>query len=102
MRQDSGGKAMLMKGDKEFRPVYSACWDPEIRLREMDRDGVTQQIIDSRYANFKFSLEDVVADNCSSSAFVVGPWQAPDIDLSNLGMIMQVDQMGETGFNTRA
>ena len=49
------------------------------------------EIIDSRYANFKFSLEDVVADNCSSSAFVVGAWQAPDIDLSNLGMIMQMD-----------
>lgn len=30
------------------------------------------EIIDSRYKNFKFSLEDVVADNCSSAAFVVG------------------------------
>lgn len=30
------------------------------------------EIIDSRYKNFKFSLSDVVADNCSSAAFVVG------------------------------
>ncbi len=39
------GKAMLMKGDKAFRPVYEACWNPEVRLEEMDRDGVDKQII---------------------------------------------------------
>jgi len=49
------------------------------------------EIIDSRYANFKFSLEDVVADNASSSAFVIGNWCKPDIDCSNLGMILEVD-----------
>ena len=30
------------------------------------------EVIDSRYADFKFSLEDVVADNCSSAAFITG------------------------------
>ncbi len=49
------------------------------------------EIIDSRYRNFKFSLTDVVADNSSSSGFVVGPWRKPDFDLSNLGMIMSVN-----------
>ncbi len=51
------------------------------------------EIIDSRYKNFKFSLEDVVADNCSSSGFVVGSWHSMDAvhDLSNLGMIMQIN-----------
>jgi len=47
------------------------------------------EIIDSRYHQFKFSLSDVVADNSSSSAFVVGPWADPRRDLSNLGMIME-------------
>ncbi len=46
------------------------------------------EIIDSRYQDFKFSLTDVVADNSSSSGFVVGPWARPDIDLSNLGLVM--------------
>lgn len=32
------------------------------------------EIIDSRYRDFAFSLEDVVADNTSASGFVVGPW----------------------------
>lgn len=49
------------------------------------------EIIDSRYENFKFSATDVVADNSSSSGFVVGAWNAPDIDTSNLGMVMSVN-----------
>ncbi len=32
------------------------------------------EIIDSRYENFKFSLEDVIADNCSSAAYQIGTW----------------------------
>lgn len=49
------------------------------------------EIIDSRYKNFKFSVTDVVADNSSSSGFVVGSWTSPLMDLSNLGMIMSVN-----------
>jgi 2-oxo-3-hexenedioate decarboxylase len=49
------------------------------------------EIIDSRYENFKFSLEDVVADNSSSSAFIIGAWQQPVDDISNLGMSMEFD-----------
>lgn len=38
------------------------------------------EIIDSRYRNFSFTLEDVVADNTSASGFVIGPWQSlPDV-----------------------
>lgn len=50
------------------------------------------EIIDSRYENFKFSLEDVIADNCSSSGVLVGKWHAPDIDISNLGIVLEVNQ----------
>jgi len=46
------------------------------------------EVIDSRYKAFKFSLTDVVADNSSSSGFVVGPWHRPDIDFSNLGIVV--------------
>ncbi|NOZ65883.1 MAG: 4-oxalocrotonate decarboxylase [Alphaproteobacteria bacterium] len=49
------------------------------------------EIIDSRYENFKFNLPDVVADNTSTSAYVVGPWVKPDIDFTNLGMVMSFD-----------
>lgn len=49
------------------------------------------EIIDSRYKDFKFALADVVADNSSSSGFVVGQWAKPDIDTGNLGLALSVD-----------
>lgn len=49
------------------------------------------EIIDSRYRNFRFSITDVIADNSSSSGFVVGAWQAPDTDVGNLGMSLEFD-----------
>ena len=58
-------------------------------LAAVDAVAPAMEIIDSRYRNFKFSLADVVADNCSSSGFVLGAWQTPDADLSNLGMVME-------------
>jgi len=58
------------------------------------------EIIDSRYLDFKFSLTDVIADNASSSGFVIGPWNDPHKDFSNLGLTMSIDgrviQVGST------
>jgi 2-oxo-3-hexenedioate decarboxylase len=49
------------------------------------------EIIDSRYQNPKFALTAVVADNSSSSGYVVGPWSPPGTDVSNLGMVLELD-----------
>jgi 2-oxo-3-hexenedioate decarboxylase len=51
------------------------------------------EIIDSRYRDFKFELPDVIADNCSSYAFVLGKRlrNPREVDLGNLGMILEVD-----------
>jgi 2-oxo-3-hexenedioate decarboxylase len=58
------------------------------------------EVIDSRYRDFKFSLPDVVADNCSAAAIVVGPWSDPTRDVANLGLLLEVDgrpaQLGST------
>jgi 2-oxo-3-hexenedioate decarboxylase len=52
------------------------------------------EILDSRFVGFKyFSLPDVVADNCSSSHFVLGT-ESPafkGLDLKNLKMVMEVN-----------
>jgi aminocarboxymuconate-semialdehyde decarboxylase len=45
MKHLRDGKAMLMVGDSEFRPVTEACWDAAVRLEAMDRDGVDVQIM---------------------------------------------------------
>ncbi len=52
------------------------------------------EILDSRYDQFKyFSMEDVIADNSSSSHFVVGEWKKDfrDLDLRHLQMKMSVN-----------
>ena len=46
------------------------------------------EIIDSRYRDFRFTLEDVIADNCSSAKFVVGALQNPQRAIDNLGVVM--------------
>ena len=50
-------------------------------------------MIDSRYRDFKFTLGDVIADNASSSRFVLGPARVkPDtVELDNLGMVMEIN-----------
>jgi 2-oxo-3-hexenedioate decarboxylase len=49
------------------------------------------EVIDSRFADFRFSLPDVVADNTSACRFVLGPVQVPPagIDLSLTGCLFE-------------
>jgi 2-oxo-3-hexenedioate decarboxylase len=58
------------------------------------------EIIDSRYQDFKFTLPEVIADNASSSGFVIGAWRDPKTDFSNLGLTLNIDgrvvQVGST------
>ena len=49
------------------------------------------EIIDSRYENFKFSLEDVIADNCSSTGLCIGEMHPIDADISDLKIDLIVD-----------
>jgi len=69
-------------------------------LAAVEAVAPAMEIIDSRFENFKFSHIDVVADNSSSSGFVTGPWHRPDIDFSNLGLVMSFNgaakQIGTT------
>ncbi len=53
-------------------------------LQYIDSVAVALEIIDSRYQNFKFSLEDVIADNCSSAGFAVGEWQPATINVRDI------------------
>ncbi|MET0965735.1 MAG: fumarylacetoacetate hydrolase family protein [Nakamurella sp.] len=50
-------------------------------------------VLDSRYAGFKFTLSDVVADNASAGAFYLGPIARPpaELDLHTLGCVVRVD-----------
>ena len=60
------GKAMLMYGKQEFRPVYSACWDVDVRIGEMDRDGIDLNLYFDWGIKWQFCHT-----NCSSSMFTI-------------------------------
>jgi 2-oxo-3-hexenedioate decarboxylase len=51
------------------------------------------EFVDSRYENFKFTLADVVADNTSSSRFVLGSkWTSPEgLDLDLIGVTLYIN-----------
>ncbi|MGE4480245.1 2-keto-4-pentenoate hydratase [Acidocella sp.] len=100
MRQDEGG---VLKRGKFVHPRV----EPEIAyiigkplagevsaaeaLQAVEAVAPALEIIDSRYQNFKFALPDVIADNSSSSGFYVGPWAPRSTDVSNLGIVMEVN-----------
>ncbi len=81
------------------RPLHGRVTAVEA-LAAVEAIAPALEIIDSRYADFKFTLPEVIADNASSSGFVVGPWCDPHADFSNLGMTLSIDgrvvQVGST------
>jgi aminocarboxymuconate-semialdehyde decarboxylase len=44
LQTSADGTGHIMQGDKPFRPVYAALWDPARRIEEMDRDDVDIQL----------------------------------------------------------
>jgi aminocarboxymuconate-semialdehyde decarboxylase len=59
------GNADIMVGDKFFRHIDSACWDPAVRLREMDRDGVDLQVISATPVLFAYERPVQHALDCA-------------------------------------
>ena len=71
---------MVMLGDKEFRPVTSACWDAGRRLEEMDRDGVDLQVMCATPVLFAYARPACCGRSLSSairSARAMSPVQSP-------------------------
>jgi aminocarboxymuconate-semialdehyde decarboxylase len=65
MRHTAPGRAMLMLGERDFRPVTSACWDPAVRLEAMDRDGVDVQIMSATPILFAYQRPAAQALECA-------------------------------------
>ncbi len=59
------GKAEIMVGERFFRRIHSACWDPEVRLRDMDRDGIDLQIISATPVLFAYDRPVEHALDCA-------------------------------------
>jgi aminocarboxymuconate-semialdehyde decarboxylase len=59
------GKADIMVGDRFFRQINSACWDAEVRLSEMDRDGVDMQVLSATPVLFAYDRPVEHALDCA-------------------------------------
>jgi|Deesub1362B_J571_1020462.scaffolds.fasta_scaffold00795_9 2-oxo-3-hexenedioate decarboxylase len=77
--------AFIIKKDLE-----GPCCTPLDVLASTELIAPAIEVIDSRYRDFKFDLPSVVADNCSSSRFIVGCGTPPEsLDLRNIGVIFE-------------
>jgi aminocarboxymuconate-semialdehyde decarboxylase len=65
MKHLGEGKGMVMLGEREFRPVTSACWDADRRLEEMDRDGVELQVMCATPVLFAYARPPAQALYCA-------------------------------------
>ncbi|NIB39155.1 amidohydrolase family protein [Pseudomaricurvus alkylphenolicus] len=80
LKHTEPGKAMIMVGQKEFRPVYEALWNPALRIEEMDRDGVDIQVMCATPILFSYErpaaqaaevaqiMNDLALEMCSHNA----------------------------------
>jgi aminocarboxymuconate-semialdehyde decarboxylase len=65
IKHTEAGKAEIMVGDRFFRQIYSACWDAEVRLNEMDRDGVEMQVLSATPVLFAYERPVEHALDCA-------------------------------------
>ena len=65
IRHLEDGKASIYLGDREFRKITAACWDPEIRLADMDRDGIDIQVISATPVLFGYHRPAEHALDCA-------------------------------------
>jgi len=65
IKHNEPGKAEIMVGDRFFRQIYSACWDPDVRLQEMDRDDVDVQVVSATPVLFAYDRPIEHALDCA-------------------------------------
>jgi aminocarboxymuconate-semialdehyde decarboxylase len=111
IKHTGDGQAEIMIGTRVFRQIYAACWDPEVRLREMDRDGIDMQVISATPVLFAYdrpvehaldcarlfndaALEMCKAGNGRLKSLCQVPLQDPDQACQELSRCMRAGHLG--------
>ena len=55
IKQLGNGEAIIMLGSREFRRITQVCWDPVLRLEDLDRQGVDLQVISATPVLFSYN-----------------------------------------------
>lgn len=89
LRLDSERDATIMIGSAEFRQIRSDCWDADVRLADMDADGVEKQVVSPTPVFFSYDaaadeaakicriFNDLALDICAPSSRLVPFCQVP-------------------------
>ena len=64
---------------------------PGLLWRAVDAVAPALEVIDSRYADFRFALPDVIADNTSAFGYAIGAWKVVPRGIDNLGIALRFD-----------
>ena len=65
IKHAENGEADIMLGDRFFRHIDAACWDPEVRLKEMDQDGIDLQVMSATPVLFAYERPVEHALDCA-------------------------------------
>ncbi len=57
LRVDADGKGMIMRGEQAFRPVERPLWDAAARIADLDRLGVSRQLVCATPIMFGYGLD---------------------------------------------
>ena len=111
IKHTEAGQADIMVGDRFFRHIDSACWDPEVRLRAMDRDGIETQVLSATPVLFAYErpvehaldcarlFNDAALDLCAQGkgrlkALCQVPLQNIDASCKELSRCMRAGHLG--------
>jgi 2-oxo-3-hexenedioate decarboxylase len=75
---------------------------PEQALEHLESLAVAIEIVDSRYRDFRFVVNDVVADNASACGFVIGAWMPPSTEVADRAVTLEIDGAVVASGNTAA
>lgn len=111
LRIDGPRDAVILLGDREFRRISDECWNAEVRLADMDADGIDRQVVSPTPVFFSYDrpardaavvariFNDLALELCAPGGerlvpFCQVPLQDPDAACAELDRCLDAGHAG--------